>query len=286
MTCVFLEGDDLVGTAERLMLEALADLKGRGMRAVEAFALSYPDDVPVEDRFIGHHTLFDRDFLASLGFTRVRARGQVSLMRLELGGLQPATSVLGRVAAALRPCPPSRTPPPPELPAAAMRTAATLVRWAAPAAALLVAAALALPAAAATTDAVLADLDRSDVHASPAQLGAGAAAARAELRTVAAELEDAGRPVKVAVVAGRGDTRRLLAYARLLRDELGYEGTVVLTTPGGATAVGGAVVVGRGHRPDAPRPRRADRRPRRPRSRRPRGSPPWSRRRRAARGPR
>ena len=105
VTCVFLEGDDPVGTAERLMLEALADLKGRGMRAVEAFALSYPDDVPVEDRFVGHHTLFDRDFLASLGFTRVRARGQVSLMRLELGGLQPGTSVLGRVAAALRPLP-------------------------------------------------------------------------------------------------------------------------------------------------------------------------------------
>ena len=112
VTCVFLEGDDPVGTAERLMLEALADLKGRGMRAVEAFALGYPDDVPVEDRFVGHHTLFDRDFLASLGFTRVRARGQVSLMRLELGGLQPGTSAIGRLVAALRPlpAPPDATP--------------------------------------------------------------------------------------------------------------------------------------------------------------------------------
>ena len=63
------------------------------------------------DRFVGHHTLFDRDFLASLGFTRVRARGQVSLMRLELGGLQPATGVLGRVAAALRlPAEPDASP--------------------------------------------------------------------------------------------------------------------------------------------------------------------------------
>jgi hypothetical protein len=103
VTCVFLEGDDPVGTAERLMLEALADLKGRGARAVEAFALSYLDDVPVADRFVGHHTLFDRDFLASLGFTRVRAQGQVSLMRLELGGLQPGMGILGRLAAALRP---------------------------------------------------------------------------------------------------------------------------------------------------------------------------------------
>lgn len=107
LTCVFLEGDDLVGTAERLVLEALADLKGRGLRAVEAFALGYPDDVPEEDRFVGHHTLFDRDFLAGLGFARVRARGQVSLMRLELGGLQPATGALARVMAALRPLAPS-----------------------------------------------------------------------------------------------------------------------------------------------------------------------------------
>ena len=113
-----------------------------------------------------------------------------------------------------------------------MRTAATLVRRAAPAAALLVAAALALPAAAATTDGVLADLQRSDVHASAAELGPqGAVEARAELRAVAAELDGSGRPVKLAVVAGRGETRRLLAYARRLRDELGYEGTVVLTTP-------------------------------------------------------
>ncbi|HMN97928.1 MAG TPA: hypothetical protein PKD59_00775 [Miltoncostaeaceae bacterium] len=111
VTCVFLEGDDPVGMGERLLLEALADLKGRGMRAVEAFALGYPDDVPIADRFVGHHTLFDRDFLAALGFARVRTRGQVSLMRLELGGLQPATGVLGRVAAALR-LPAERGPSP------------------------------------------------------------------------------------------------------------------------------------------------------------------------------
>lgn len=120
-----------------------------------------------------------------------------------------------------------------------MRTPATRVRRAAATTTLLAAAALALPAAAATRDGVLTDLERSDVHAVTAQLGPRAAAARAELGNVATELEEVGRPVKVAVVAGRGDTRRLLAYARHLRDELGYEGTVVLTTPGGGTAAAG-----------------------------------------------
>jgi len=105
VTCCFLEGDDPKGLCERLLLEALADVKSRGFRNVEAFALGYPDDVPTADRFVGHHTLFDRDFLASLGFNRVRAQGQVSLMRIELGGLQPDAGVLGRLAAALRPHP-------------------------------------------------------------------------------------------------------------------------------------------------------------------------------------
>ncbi len=120
-----------------------------------------------------------------------------------------------------------------------MRTAATLLRWAAPAAALLVAAALALPALAATTDPVLEDFRHSDVHVSPAQVGDSAAAAQVDLRIVAADLKESGRPVKLAVVRGRGETRRLLAYARRLRDELGYRGTVVLTTPGGATVAAG-----------------------------------------------
>ena len=70
ITCTYLEGDDPEGACERLLLEALADLKARDVAAVEAFALSYPDDVPVADRFLGHHTLFDRDFLEGLGLRR------------------------------------------------------------------------------------------------------------------------------------------------------------------------------------------------------------------------
>lgn len=89
ITCVYMEGDDLPGTCERLLLEALADMKQRRVRAVEAFALHYPDEVPRGERFDTHHTLFDRDLLVRLGFTPVRTHGQVSLMRLPLGGLQP-----------------------------------------------------------------------------------------------------------------------------------------------------------------------------------------------------
>lgn len=87
VTCSFIEGDDPVGTCERLLLEALADLKGRGFRAVEAFALVTDDEAPAPQRIAGHHTLFDHALLTGLGFTPVRSAGPVALMRLPLGGL-------------------------------------------------------------------------------------------------------------------------------------------------------------------------------------------------------
>ena len=85
LTCMLVFSDDSVDTAEHLTLEALADLKASGTRAVEAFAIGFAEEVVDEDRFRSHHTLFDREFLESLGFTPVRAHGQVALMRLELG---------------------------------------------------------------------------------------------------------------------------------------------------------------------------------------------------------
>lgn len=115
ITCAWVEGDDPVGSCERLLLEALADLKARGFGAVEAFALRHPDDVPPSERTAGSHTLFDRTLLARLGFSPVRSQGQVALMRLPLGGLAEspaqsaparARSVLSRLAAAAgRPAP-------------------------------------------------------------------------------------------------------------------------------------------------------------------------------------
>jgi hypothetical protein len=96
VTCTFLEAADPAGACERLMLEALADLKARGFPAVEAFALRYPPEVGDRDRFTGHHTLFDRDFLEGLGFAQVRSQGQVALMRIALGGLVPGPGLVER----------------------------------------------------------------------------------------------------------------------------------------------------------------------------------------------
>jgi hypothetical protein len=71
-------------------LEALADAKARSFTTVDAFATG-DDDTPVgDDDLIGHHTLFHRPALTRMGFREERARGPVTLMRLELRGLQEA----------------------------------------------------------------------------------------------------------------------------------------------------------------------------------------------------
>ena len=102
VTCTFLEGEDPAGSCERLLLEALADLKARGVAAVEAFALAYDDEVPVAERFLGHHTLFDRAFLEGLGFVAVRSRGDVALMRIDIGGLEPGPGLVAQAVRLLR----------------------------------------------------------------------------------------------------------------------------------------------------------------------------------------
>lgn len=105
ITCAYVTGDDPSGSVERLVLEALADIKGRGMNAIETFAMRYPGEVPAAERAALNHTLFDLSMLERLGFRAVRTRGQVSLMRLELGaiahGIADAASALGD----LRPVP-------------------------------------------------------------------------------------------------------------------------------------------------------------------------------------
>jgi len=113
VTCAFLEGGDRVGTCERLLLEALADLKARGLPAAEAFALRYPDEVPLWERFPAHQTLFDRTFLQRFGFQTVRSSGQVSLMRLDLGGLETGRAMTraARLVARVRPAPVIRPEP-------------------------------------------------------------------------------------------------------------------------------------------------------------------------------
>lgn len=102
ITCTFLEGEDPAGSCERLLLEALADLKAREVSAVEAFALAYDDDVPLAERFLGHHTLFDRAFLEGLGFVAVRSRGDVALMRIDIGGLIRGPGLVSQAVRLLR----------------------------------------------------------------------------------------------------------------------------------------------------------------------------------------
>jgi hypothetical protein len=99
VTCVYLGATDRADACERLFLEALADLQARGIGAVEAFSINYPDEVPTRERFEAHHTMFDREFLEHLGFSPVRVAGQVALMRLAL--TEPVVAPTGRVAAML-----------------------------------------------------------------------------------------------------------------------------------------------------------------------------------------
>lgn len=114
VTCCYLEGDDPEGACERLLLGALADLKAQGIRAVEAFALRHDEATPSDDRFLGHHTLFDRDLLERLGFAAVRSTGPVALMRIEVGGLVPGRGALARAVRATRA---ALAPEPPAAPA-------------------------------------------------------------------------------------------------------------------------------------------------------------------------
>lgn len=114
ITCLIVTGDDPLGTCERLLLEALADLKARRFAAVEAFAIDDPG-TPREHRVAGHHTLLDAEVLGDLGFFPVRAQGPVSLMRLPLGGIietpQGALAAQARKLIA-RLAPPAENPSP------------------------------------------------------------------------------------------------------------------------------------------------------------------------------
>jgi hypothetical protein len=103
-----------IGTSARLPRVALADLKARCLPSADAFALNYPDEVPAEERCGRHQTLFDRDFLERFGFQPVRSQGQVSLMRLDLGGLEPgrAPGLAARIAARVRAAAPAARPEP------------------------------------------------------------------------------------------------------------------------------------------------------------------------------
>jgi hypothetical protein len=88
VTCAYLVEGSAQWVMQSLFLSAIADVKERGGKALEAFAYHYPEGESPEERFLVHRTVFPRDFLADFGFRTVRRVGRVELARLDLGGLQ------------------------------------------------------------------------------------------------------------------------------------------------------------------------------------------------------
>jgi hypothetical protein len=89
VTCAYLVEGSAQWVMQSLFLAAIADVKERGGKALEAFAYRYPEGESAEERFLVHRTVFPSDFLADFGFRTVRRAGRVELARLDLGGLQP-----------------------------------------------------------------------------------------------------------------------------------------------------------------------------------------------------
>jgi hypothetical protein len=87
ITCAYLVEGSAQWVMQSLFLSAIADVKERGGKALEAFAYRYPEGETAEERFLVHRTVFPADFLADFGFYTVRREGRVELARLELGGL-------------------------------------------------------------------------------------------------------------------------------------------------------------------------------------------------------
>jgi hypothetical protein len=91
VTCAYLVEGSAQWVMQSLFLSAIADVKERGGKALEAFAYRYPEGESAEERFLVHRTVFPSDFLGDFGFRIVRRLGRVELARLDLGGLLPVT---------------------------------------------------------------------------------------------------------------------------------------------------------------------------------------------------
>ncbi|MGD9573116.1 MAG: hypothetical protein AB7V62_14630 [Thermoleophilia bacterium] len=96
---------------------------------------------------------------------------------------------------------------------------------------------VAAPAAGVGGDPALEALRSDDAYVSPRVLGPAAAAEEATLRSNAAALREAGRPVKLAVVIGPVGAPSLAVYAERLAVRLDHDGTVIVTRRNGAVAV-------------------------------------------------
>jgi hypothetical protein len=115
VTCAYLIEGSAQWVMQSLFLSAIADVKERGGKALEAFAYRYAEGESAEERFLVHRTVFPSDFLADFGFRIVRRLGRVELARLELGGLElvpepRSARVVRRVKEALEPAPVPQRP--------------------------------------------------------------------------------------------------------------------------------------------------------------------------------
>jgi hypothetical protein len=100
ITCAYLVGGAAVFVEQSLLLAAIGEARDKGARALEAFAYRYGPGESTYERFLVHRTIFPGDFLEDFGFQTLRVQGNVELMRLELGGLQPVEE--GRRAKVMR----------------------------------------------------------------------------------------------------------------------------------------------------------------------------------------
>ena len=115
ITCAYLLEGSAQWVMQSLFLAAIADVRERGGKAIEAFGYRYAEGESTEQRFLIHRTVFPSDFLADFGFRTVRRQGRVELARLELGGLLPVeekapAKLLRRVKEALEPAPVPQRP--------------------------------------------------------------------------------------------------------------------------------------------------------------------------------
>jgi len=114
VTCAYLAGGAAQWVEQSLFLAAIGEARDRGAKALEAFAYRYAEGESTYERFLVHRTVFPRDFLADFGFQTVRTQGNVELVRLDLGGLQPVEE--GRRAKVLRVVQEAFTPAPAPVP--------------------------------------------------------------------------------------------------------------------------------------------------------------------------
>jgi hypothetical protein len=110
VTCAYLLDRASPWVMQSLFLAAIGDARDKKARALETFAYRYPEGESAYERFLVHRTVFPRDFLSDFGFQTVRAIGNVELVRLDLGGLEPVAEgtrakVLRLVKEAFSPAP-------------------------------------------------------------------------------------------------------------------------------------------------------------------------------------